>query len=1056
MRQKPPGGRKVPHGLHLPPDYALDCLNLSDPALSLGSAASTEHAPPAFPAPIYSADQSANAGPCHDNQPAAIGSAPQQQSAGSLPVQEDCLATIPFIDEPTSPSVDLRARLVSASSVVSSGSTGPAPNTGHAHVGQRSTADHALSRVDHAPSSSFSSLLSHKLHLSHYSVKSSRRSSYLLAVMTTRSKSCDEGLNMFREEQHALGRRPKRAKSFLTDEVLGSKRHSASELDSSSYSVSWREGWLHYKQLQTGGSKKVASGIRPWRRAYAVLRSHLLFLYKDKREAVLGGGAEDEQPINIAGCLVDIAYSETRRKNVLRLSTQDYSEHLLQAADTDDMLTWVLRIRDNSRSGSEELSFSKQALINKKLNDYRKQCVAGNRPDSSPRLSRMKPPFLLPKSDSPVPPRSPKPDTKDESPPKSPWGISLMKRGRRAGAGPKAFGVRLDECQPATTNKYVPLLVEVCCGLVEGAGGLDSTGIYRVPGNNAAVCSLQEALNRGADINTADEKWQDLNVVSSLLKSFFRKLPEPLFTDEKYSEFIEANRMEVASGRLRTLKKLIHGLPDHHFYTLKFLLGHLKTVAEHADKNKMEARNLALVFGPTLVRMSEDNMMDMVTHMPDRYKIVETLLQHYEWFFSQEVGKEEKTPVDPEDIQPAPNIDHLLSNIGRTGTMGEPLDLNTNESAKSKGACPDVLMLSIMSAVTKRRRQRHQAPPLSNKESELQPITASITVDPAPKAEGEEDDDDGDDGDDDGDGNDGDDDGDGDDLVEDGSARVPSEMLPVVTKGQQSEGGVAQSFMVSEYSTPSTTDPTPSTIGPTSPSTGSTLSNMDPAPSIIGSTPSTLGPTSSIIGPTPSIIGSTPSTLGRSVCEEADDEYSELDTESSSTSPPAHTHTPTHTQTHTPNITHAATTSTSCLRAGPSHSRLLSRPSFSSHKLMQCDTLARKRQKGGLRTRPPELLELPLDSFGQGAGPTSNPSSLSPTQLWPIGVGEGEGLLRARLSPETRRRRRAWRRHTVVASPTEPPVAPGNKPSLATPTARPTDVTTATSPPQTSRFHQFL
>jgi len=42
----------------------------------------------------------------------------------------------------------------------------------------------------------------------------------------------------------------------------------------------------------------------------------------------------------------------------------------------------------------------------------------------------------------------------------------------------------------------------------------------------------------------------------------------------------------------------------------------------------MEPRNLALVFGPTLVRTSEDNMTDMVTHMPDRYKIVETLILH--------------------------------------------------------------------------------------------------------------------------------------------------------------------------------------------------------------------------------------------------------------------------------------------------------------------------------------------------------------------------------------------------------------------------------------------
>lgn len=37
---------------------------------------------------------------------------------------------------------------------------------------------------------------------------------------------------------------------------------------------------------------------------------------------------------------------------------------------------------------------------------------------------------------------------------------------------------------------------------------------------------------------------------------------------------------------------------------------------------------LGLPWLPTLVRTSEDNMADMVTHMPDRYKIVETLIQH--------------------------------------------------------------------------------------------------------------------------------------------------------------------------------------------------------------------------------------------------------------------------------------------------------------------------------------------------------------------------------------------------------------------------------------------
>lgn len=37
------------------------------------------------------------------------------------------------------------------------------------------------------------------------------------------------------------------------------------------------------------------------------------------------------------------------------------------------------------------------------------------------------------------------------------------------------------------------------------ASGLECTGIYRVPGNNAMVSNLQDYLNQGLDINSAAE-----------------------------------------------------------------------------------------------------------------------------------------------------------------------------------------------------------------------------------------------------------------------------------------------------------------------------------------------------------------------------------------------------------------------------------------------------------------------------------------------------------------------------------------------------------------------
>lgn len=108
------------------------------------------------------------------------------------------------------------------------------------------------------------------------------------------------------------------------------------------------------------------------------------------------------------------------------------------------------------------------------------------------------------------------------------------------------FGVRLDDCPPAQTNKvqpgfvkcirvvsvadgvlnvpplspvfqFVPLIVEVCCKLVEERG-LEYTGIYRVPGNNAAISNMQEELNNKGmnDIDVQD----DVSVLSLICCCF--------------------------------------------------------------------------------------------------------------------------------------------------------------------------------------------------------------------------------------------------------------------------------------------------------------------------------------------------------------------------------------------------------------------------------------------------------------------------------------------------------------------------------------------------------
>ena len=278
------------------------------------------------------------------------------------------------------------------------------------------------------------------------------------------------------------------------------------------------------------------------------------------------------------------------------------------------------------------------------------------------------------------------PPYKDKDKDKKTWKGKMVKQLKRIGGGAHgpmypeggSIGVPLEECpiSPGDPTESVPYLVKLCCDIVSQKG-LEIVGIYRVPGNNASVTYLTEQINKGVDFFALDDhRWQDVNVVSSLLKSFFRKLPDPLFTADMYSLFIEASKIEAAPRRMDQLRKLIRELPEFHFETLKYVTHHLCQVAAHASSNKMEVRNLAIVFGPTLVRTSDDNMVSMVTDMSQQCRIIESLLSNWDYFFSEE-EVEVKDDVDDSNNPGASvgNESQLMENLRKleeAGKIGSP------------------------------------------------------------------------------------------------------------------------------------------------------------------------------------------------------------------------------------------------------------------------------------------------------------------------------------------------------------------------------------------------
>ena len=88
-------------------------------------------------------------------------------------------------------------------------------------------------------------------------------------------------------------------------------------------------------------------------------------------------------------------------------------------------------------------------------------------------------------------------------------------------------------------RRQIPSVVTRCIEEVE-LRGMDLEGIYRKTGGNAQVKILQEGFDKSDDYDISDPNL-DITAVTSVLKQYFRKLPNPLITFEVYDRVLAIN-----------------------------------------------------------------------------------------------------------------------------------------------------------------------------------------------------------------------------------------------------------------------------------------------------------------------------------------------------------------------------------------------------------------------------------------------------------------------------------------------------------------------------------
>ena len=118
------------------------------------------------------------------------------------------------------------------------------------------------------------------------------------------------------------------------------------------------------------------------------------------------------------------------------------------------------------------------------------------------------------------------------------------------------------------------------------------------------VQALRERYDAGEiDCLTVDTDPHD---VATLLKLYFRELPQPVVNHDVYSKVIAVARDTSGDDRREGVCSVIFGLPMQNLAVLGALLNLLQRIARNSTTNKMNSTNLATCFAPTILRAPEE------------------------------------------------------------------------------------------------------------------------------------------------------------------------------------------------------------------------------------------------------------------------------------------------------------------------------------------------------------------------------------------------------------------------------------------------------------------
>jgi len=160
------------------------------------------------------------------------------------------------------------------------------------------------------------------------------------------------------------------------------------------------------------------------------------------------------------------------------------------------------------------------------------------------------------------------------------------------------FGVCLEKVPSVNIGEdfycSVPKFLVDCANFLQQH--LETEGLFRKSGSIQRQKLLKQKAENGEEFKNVQP-----HDVASLVKQFFRQLPEPLLTVLLHDCFIKTQRMEDHGDQTEAVLLLCLLLPIPHLSTLQFTMRFLAKVASCSQHSKMGTSNLAIVLTPNLI-----------------------------------------------------------------------------------------------------------------------------------------------------------------------------------------------------------------------------------------------------------------------------------------------------------------------------------------------------------------------------------------------------------------------------------------------------------------------